>query len=209
MKNIKNIVMTLFVGLIIVSCNEKQTLEKELNEGQLVLQFGSNARTNQDLNDYGLKVENASGEVVLSYEKISEAPEKISLAVGNYTVKAFSAEEMPYFTFDAPYYYGEKTCTINSGEETVVDIVCALKHVKLMINFDEQITSTAKSYSAVIQSTHDEITIDASTAKTVYAERSALIISTTIEEQDGTMIKNKQIVSGLASKSEYTLNISY
>lgn len=209
MKNIKNIFMTLFIALLLIGCNEEQTLEQELNEGHLVLQLGSNNRTQQDLNNYGLKVENASGEVVVAYEKISDAPEKISLAIGDYTVKAFSAEEMPYFTFDAPYYYGEKTCTINSGEETVVDIVCSLKHVKLTIKFDAEITENAKSYSAVIQSTHDEITIDASTSNTVYAERSALIISTTIEQQDGTMVKNKQVVSGLEAQSEYTLNISY
>ncbi|NME71204.1 DUF4493 domain-containing protein [Flammeovirga aprica] len=209
MKNIKNIVVALFIGLLLVSCNEEQTVEKELNQGQLVLQLGSNQRTSQDVNNYGLKVENAAGEVVLSYEKISDAPEKINLAIGDYTVKVASADEMPYFTFDAPYYYGDKQCTINSGEETVVDIVCALKHVKLTVNFDGQITETAKSYEAVIQSAHGEITIDASTANIVYAERSALVISTTIEKEDGSVVKNKQIVSGLETQSEYTLNISY
>lgn len=209
MKRIQKYLLSILLGLLIIGCSTYDNEQENINKGELIIKLASNQRMNLAVADFGLQIENLAGEVVLSYEKLSDAPDKINLAIGDYKVKVFSAENKPSFTFDMPYYSGEQTCTIESGKETEVEIICSLQHVKLMVVFDTEITEDAKSYAVILQSTNDEITIDASTSKTVYAERSALVLTTLIEEQDGTRLTNKQVISGLEKMTEYTLNISY
>ncbi|OHX64403.1 DUF4493 domain-containing protein [Flammeovirga pacifica] len=208
MMKYKQYILAFLISSLIFSCQTTQN-EERVSKGNLQLVFGSNGRLQEDINNYGLSIENAEGKVILSFDKISEAPTSIPLAVGEYTVKAFSASEMPYVTFDAPYYYGEESCTIESGKETSVNITCALKHLKLNVNFDSDIINNSKSYSATAATAHADITVDATTSNTVFVERSALLIETVIEQMDGSIIKGKQILSGLEEQTEYTVNISY
>ncbi|WP_281614837.1 DUF4493 domain-containing protein [Flammeovirga sp. SubArs3] len=205
----KKLFITALVSVLFFSCTTSDEKENEVHQGQLVIQLSSNQRSLEEVEEYGLSIVNAEGEAVIVFDKVADAPASIDLAVGSYTVKVYSAEEKPPFSFDAPYFYGEEACVIESGQETSVSIDCKMEHVKLTLAYSSEITDNAKSYSSVIESANGQITIDEETSNTVYAERSALIISTTIEEQDGTVLTGKQVISGLENQTEYLINISY
>ncbi|MBB3697069.1 DUF4493 domain-containing protein [Flammeovirga yaeyamensis] len=204
----RNIIAAL-IGLLIISCTTSEDEAEKVATGQLVLHTSSNQRTSESADDYGVIIKNTEGETVLSFEKLSDAPESISLAVGEYQVQIFNQEEMPFITFDAPYYYGENDFIIESGKTTDVSVTCTLKHMLLTIVFDDKVKNDAKSYATEIHTAHDKVTIDASTSNKVYVERSAIVLETTIEEMYGTILSSKQVLSGLEEKTEYTINISY
>lgn len=106
--------------------------------------------TADELNDYTVEIWNEAGEKVTSF-KYGERASKystsayddtrkgIAVAVGTYTVKAYSAETPEQS--DAPQYAGETTVEVKKEDVANASIVCKLSSVKVSVRFDPILAS--------------------------------------------------------------------
>lgn len=73
--------------------------------------------------------------------KYSEMPEVYSMKVGNYSVAAYSHEELPA-EFENPFYFGKQDFVIREDEVTeITDLECYLQSIMVTVEYDEALTA--------------------------------------------------------------------
>lgn len=71
-----------------------------------------------------------------TYGEWKALAEPVELAIGNYTLRAYSAETIPDKGWDTPVYSGEKEFSISKGATTrMPDMVCTLSNIKVTIGY--------------------------------------------------------------------------
>lgn len=71
----------------------------------------------------------------------SEMPEIFTLKIGNYSIAAYSHEQLPA-EFDRPFYYGVREFTVKENDLTTIETLkCILRSIKVSIVFDEKLAN--------------------------------------------------------------------
>ncbi len=86
--------------------------------------------------DVRVRIYNSDDALVRYYKGLSELPEEIELASGQYSVKVMAGDSS-YASFDKPYYVGSSSFTISNGVETEVEVTCMIENTLLSVTFDE------------------------------------------------------------------------
>lgn len=71
-----------------------------------------------------------------TYGEWKALTEPVELAIGNYTLRAYSAETVPEKGWDCPVYSTQKEFSIRKGETTrMPDLVCTLSNIKVTVGY--------------------------------------------------------------------------
>lgn len=134
------IMLAAAAALGLASCdNWNPMLEKEgtVQLANLTVNVTDNSRAGVDVSGYTVVIKNSDG--IVKQWKYSEMPEVFSLAVGDYSVEAYS-HEVQAAEWDAPYYKGTKAFTIQADKITNIGTVeCRLSNIKVHITFGENL----------------------------------------------------------------------
>lgn len=98
---------------------------------------------------YTVDIVNSSMEVVQSYTNI-DLPSEVTLPIGTYTVKGYTASSVSGAIFDEPVYADSQSVTIEPNTEASVSLVCKLQSIKVNILFSDKVKSSFTDYSVTV-----------------------------------------------------------
>ncbi len=139
------------------------SLTVDTDEMMKVVESGSRAADDVDLDNFEVTITNLKDESVAGSWKYASKPEIVTLPVGQYRVDVESHEVQPA-EWDKPYYAGSKEFAIENGKIAMLGEVTAyFKSVKVTVIFDEELRKHLG----------DDVTVDitageASTAKLTF-----------------------------------------
>lgn len=117
---------------------------------------------------FSVKVVDREGEVYFSTADISSVEgQKISLPIGEYTVKVWT-ESASAAAFDTKIYYGEKNVAIFNSVNTPVDVECKLDNVLVDVAYTQHIKDNFESYNIVVENSLGELTFEKDDARVGY-----------------------------------------
>lgn len=117
---------------------------------------------------FSVEVVDGAGTVYFSTADISSVEgQKISLPIGNYTVKAWT-DNASGAAFDTKVYYGEKNVTISNSVNSPVDIECKLDNVLADVVYTQNIKDNFTSYKIVVSNSVGELTFEQDDARVGY-----------------------------------------
>ncbi len=172
MKKIHYILSVLMMGAMLASCS--QELEMEESTGYLALNIQSYVSTNTpgagtraavpsdyDAKQLCVEIIAEGGAVVKStddFDNDTEFQGNMVLPVGKYTVVAHSAGwDGSGSGFDAPYYYGSATVTVQPSSLKTLKIVCTQANVKLTVNYDQSFANNFKRATTTVTSSLSDV----------------------------------------------------
>ena len=155
MKKIKN---SLCWGALSVfalsSCvNENVDLEN-IGKGMGVMELNVDivqpqSRAVTEVSSYPVKIYNADGLLVESYDAVSNVPSKITLNVGNYTVVSHTPggieKRMTY-----PYYKGSKDVEILKGITSPVEVLCKMQNSPISVSYGQDFQDVFASWEITL-----------------------------------------------------------
>ena len=161
MTNMKTFLLSCIIGttFIATSCSSENEVSTNTNEGSIHLavttdaKFKPNTRavnenSYADVNNYTVQIINSSGNVEKEFI-YNEAPEKINLNNGSYTLKAFYGEDS---NASRKSFYVEGTNTFAvEGNDKSISVDCTPIHGKAVVNFAEEMATYFSDYSVVYE----------------------------------------------------------
>lgn len=127
-----------------------------------------NVNTKSTAPVFSVEVVDGVGTVYFSTADISSVEgQKISLPIGNYTVKAWT-DNASGAAFDTKVYYGEKNVTISNSVNSPVDIECKLDNVLADVVYTQNIKDNFTSYKIVVSNSVGELTFEQDDARVGY-----------------------------------------
>ncbi|MGL4993865.1 MAG: DUF4493 domain-containing protein [Bacteroidales bacterium] len=132
------------------SYEQEQPGDDTRAEGQISLsglkldvQLGNtrlNTKSTVDLSQYIIRVFDKDNANKLVKEwSYAELPELFSLKVGNYSIAAYSHDQLPA-EFERPFYYGVKEFEVKADELTsIITIKCVLRSIMVSVIYDDEL----------------------------------------------------------------------
>lgn len=90
--------------------------------------------------------------LVRKYENKNEVPSELWLAAGEYTVAAIAGDSVSA-GFNTPYYKGESTIILTSGEVVTTNVQCKLANVLASVNFLNKLDAEFSQYKVKLFTT--------------------------------------------------------
>ncbi len=161
MKKIRISIKLLYVliSVLLLACNKDDDQPTPDDSGYLSMnvsisvasESASGRTTTGNVDDFFIAVYDINDVLIVSYEKLSEAPPEIELITGEYYVVAHS-DNQEDAAFDNPYYYGRSdNFTIDKEELKTIDIVAELANSKVSIHYSDILIETFNSYSGSVE----------------------------------------------------------
>lgn len=119
------------------SCVSEELQTAETRQGSMSLEVDKLApKTTRavETNNFPVSIYTAEGEHVQSWNKVSEVPYKIKMAVGKYYAEAHTPGNLEKY-MDAPYYYGRDDFEILQAVNTNSKIICRMANGSITIKF--------------------------------------------------------------------------
>lgn len=150
-----------YLGVAIVglsSCMSEsldEALDSKVDKGLMTLNVSllepQATRAVSAVSDFPVIVRDADGEVVNSYNKVSDVPKAVVYSVGNYSVESHTPGELGEGTLTQyPYYYGLEVMEISKGATTDVDVICKRKNGSVEVVYDEAFTNFYKKWEITV-----------------------------------------------------------
>ncbi len=149
----------LLISVLLLACNKDDDQPTPDDSGYLSMnvsisvasESASGRTTTGNVDDFFIAVYDINDVLIVSYEKLSEAPPEIELITGEYYVVAHS-DNQEEAAFDNPYYYGRSdNFTIDKEELKTIDIVAELANSKVSIHYSDILIETFDSYSGSVE----------------------------------------------------------
>ncbi|MEQ6168572.1 DUF4493 domain-containing protein [Ekhidna sp. MALMAid0563] len=146
---------------VMFGCNQNDDQPKPYSTGLLSVnvslliesEAASGRTSTGDPIEFYIAIYDVNDALVISYDRLADAPTEIELITGEYYVVAHSDNEL-LAAFDNPYYYGRsENFTIDKEEVKTIDIVAQLANCKVSINYSDQVKNTFQSYTALVEVT--------------------------------------------------------
>lgn len=177
---------------LIFSCTENEQIIPQKEKGILQLNLGiqldiesSNARmTDVDINQFQVSILDDQGNQIKKFNQFQDVPEQFKLAEGNYRVVAQDGN--PSISFNNPYYYGETTFSLVSGETKNVEVQCKLANCKVSVLFSENIKNNFKNYFAEVINEDGQLKFTKDETRTGYFSLKPIEVSVNLVLQDVT-----------------------
>ena len=106
-------------------------------------------RAISEVSNFPVIIYNEKGEVIESYDKVTNIPEKVILPVGNYFVTSHTPGEIEK-TMDKPFYNGTETMEIMKDVTSPVEVVCKMQNSKIQVNYDDDFKSTFSTWEITV-----------------------------------------------------------
>lgn len=139
-----------------------------------------------DPDTFSVDIRRTSGELFLSFVRALEIPDLLEMPEGEYTVEAFSRNNLPA-AFDNPSYRGESDpFSIVSGDETQITVVCRLANVMVSVIYSDNIRNGFSSWSATVSNEHGSLIFDELESRIGYFDQGPVRIEVNLFKDDGT-----------------------
>ena len=112
------------------------------------------SRAVSETRDFPVKIYNAQGEKVFSYDAASLIPEKVIMEVGNYTVES-NTPGIIRKTMTEPYYKGTEPMEILKGITTNVEVICKMQNSLISVSYGEDFKQVFSSWEITISDNVD------------------------------------------------------
>lgn len=122
------------------------------DKGDLVLDVNvlkPESRAVTEVQDFPVVIYSSDEKQVASYNQVSDVPEKISLAVGTYTVESHTPGVIAKKMF-TPYYKGEQSVEILKGIKSNVEVLCKMQNSLITLNYDDEFKAVFESWDITI-----------------------------------------------------------
>lgn len=119
------------------SCVSEELQTAETRQGSMSLEVDKLApKTTRavETNNFPVSIYTAEGEHLQSWNKVSEVPYKIKMAVGKYYAEAHTPGNLEKY-MDAPYYYGRDDFEILQAVNTNSKIICRMANGSITVKF--------------------------------------------------------------------------
>jgi hypothetical protein len=214
-------------GGIFTSCsNNLEDAEKALGTGYLNISIGQDnsiVTTKTTTEPTTITADNASG----YYIQIDNETEKsysnvigtaIPLSVGSHTVKAYNksateAENGSPFAWDAPYYYGTQSVTIETGKGTDCTVACTIANSRVSLSIASDIASVLSDLKIEIQDSNNHslqlYPNPAGTLCYIKAGTAAKLVLTAKNTNSGSALNSITTIlaeNGVVANKEYAVN---
>ncbi|CAM3495277.1 DUF4493 domain-containing protein [Zobellia roscoffensis] len=178
LKFLKFALCLLIPMFVVVSCNDEEDLYNYLDDGtlprgslaiqafvkdEITISLTAKGLTLEEiLNDTQVSVKDLEGNDVLD-ENYLDLPVSISLPVGEYRLfMERKGEEKPNFNdpsyVNTEFYSGGEGFSINEGDETEVNVDMVLNHIKVIVEFSDEILDV---YPDIVADVFDPDPVDA------------------------------------------------
>lgn len=113
----------------------------------------SSSRASVNTSDYPVSIvgkEGSSAEgITKEYDKVSDLPTEIPLAVGSYTVSSHTPGEMTK-KMTTPYYAGSANFVVVSGVTTQATVTCRMQNSRIQMNYSAEFLTTFTKWTITI-----------------------------------------------------------
>lgn len=142
--------------------------------------------TSVNVNEFGLILENAEGEVVKTWEKYSELNVGDQFKIGSYRLTA-SYGDVNVEGFENPCYQGVESFEITEADTENVDVTCTLANSMVSISYSDAFKGYFSDYEISIHSEGGEnIVFNKDEMRACYMCPSDIYMSMTLTNQVGT-----------------------
>lgn len=223
MKTNKYIIYILLAGMALLSSCQKEEAYGYLKIGMdtLVSTVETKATpvpAGYDPRTLRVEIIDADNNLVKStdnFDSDAEFKEKLKLAPGAYTIVAHSAGwDGSQSAFDAPYYYGSTTATVELKKVKDVSIVCTLANVKVSVNFDEAFKEYFNSAKATVSSALTAVNplvfaMADATPKIGYFPAGNLALKIEVENKKGASFSQENTISDVQPRQYIKINYRF
>lgn len=217
MKKYTYLAYILFLMVSLVACQENN----DLVEGNGYLQISS-----VDLDKTIVPQTKGADDKILALDIIKDGAivkhvgnwttiqsESIILPVGNYVLKAYSAD-IDLATegqgLDVlPYYAGQVAVTVEKDKAKTVSITCTLAQSMVTLSYSDNFKSAFSAFSSTVSNTHGNVTIPSTVTKAAYfIAGSALNLTVELTNTDNKAFTyTKKIVDNAQSRYHYKVKL--
>lgn len=104
-----------------------------------------------EVSDFPVVVRDREGNVVNSYNKVSDVPSIVVYNIGTYTVESHTPGELKEGTeTQYPYYYGTETMEIIKDNTTDVEVLCKRKNGSVEVKYDDAFKELYESWTITV-----------------------------------------------------------
>ena len=157
--NLKRLLMGCLASICVMltACTSEQEPGQQAEAGSIRLGLTTSTAFTKavtesdygDVNKYTVQILNDQGTAAVEDFIYGEAPERITLNNGSYTLKAFYGEEKDA-SRDGFYVKGEQTFTVN-GEALQVEVACKPTCGKVVVHFADEMATYFSNYSVIYE----------------------------------------------------------
>lgn len=151
----------------------------------------------------------STGDTVKYFENYKTDPgnEKITLAVGQYHVKA-GLPHSGKAAFDKPFYFGVDTIDVVKSTIKESEVVCTLANVKVTVNYSDMLKKFFTGYKATIGNASGELTFEEDEKRAGYFAPGKLNVTLNLVNNDDTAYKIVKEIPDAKAREHYRLTFS-
>lgn len=173
----------------------------KLNVGVSVVVNDLNSRLKSAVSpdNFHVQIFNSNNQVVKDYAHVSDIPDTVTLAAGQYYAVATSENNQPA-AFDNPYYSGNSGIfTITAGQVSTADITCSLANIMVTVIYSSQLTGTFSDYSTKVSNASGNLVFSKTETRSGYFDAGPLQIEATLVYTMGSTVKTKKLTGQIAA----------
>lgn len=223
MKKIWNILLLLSVVLGFSACSNELD-EAKSQFGYLKLDLATLVSTNTRATDAPEGYAPKTLEVTLEGQGVTlkgtyeegeftsdDLKGNIALKAGEYKITAQSANwDGSGSGFDAPFYYGETTVTVETGVIKTATITCTQANVKVTVNWDESFTKNFKSATSEVTSAIEDVNPRVFTmgkaSRAAYFPVGDLHMKLSVTNNNGNSFEDTKDITDVKARDHYIIN---
>lgn len=223
MKRIKHISYILLSGIALLSSCQKEEAYGYLKIGMDTLVSTVETKVSPvpagyDPRTLHVEIIDADNKVIKStddFDNDSAFKEKVQLLPGTYTIVAHSAGwDGSQSAFDAPYYYGSTTATVELKKVKDASIVCTLANVKVSVNFDEAFREYFNSAKATVSSALESVNplafaMSDASPKIGYFPAGNLALKIEVENKEGKSFSQENTILDVQPRQYIKINYRF
>ena len=176
MKRLAKILMLSSVAVMMfTACSKDNQKEKQVENGQLTLSLKKEgdfvitdggatssqastkaAATSVDLSAFYVEVESTDGTWYKKWNSFTEMPEIVTLPADEYVITAANGT-LQKAQWEAPFYLGERSFSVDVQELASVSLTARLANVKVTVSFTEEFLSMLEDVKAVVSNDVDGV----------------------------------------------------
>ncbi len=214
MNRLKNILMVILAGIMLVSCNEFVMLEKGEGYLSVSLQRDDSVQTKaaeDPADDQVFSLNIFRGEESIETIDDHRTFERMRLVADTYRIVATSGTDASA-AWDTPFYHGETSIRVLPDKENTATLTCVINNVLVSVEFDAAFKENIKEYSLVVDNGESQLTFseaEGTLDRTAYfSVTGKLNWELTFTNADGKTFTSTQSYTDVKAQQHYKLKFS-
>ncbi|MBQ1968646.1 MAG: DUF4493 domain-containing protein [Flavobacteriales bacterium] len=231
MKRLAKILMLSSVAVMMfTACSKDNQKEKEVENGQLTLSLKqegdfviteggatssqapmTKASASTDLSKFYVEVESTDGTWYKKWNSYTEMPEVVTLPADEYVITAANGT-LQKAQWEAPFYLGERSFSVDIQELASVSLTARLANVKVTIAFSDEFLSLLDDVKAIVSNDVDGV-LEFSASETragyfaVPANKTLTVTVTAKRKSTGVAVQETLLITDVETRQWHKINV--